>query len=254
MKNNRKIVEIDEERCDGCGNCVISCAEGAIEIIDGKARLIKESYCDGLGACLGECPQGALNIIERTADEFDPEAVEHHLEEKSRTTAQKPEELRMVSGCPSAQMRVLKPAGAAGGSDAPVVAETGTASDLGNWPIQIKLVSPGAPFLKGADLLVVADCAPVAYPGFHRRFVKDKAVLLGCPKLDDAQEYVRKLAAIFEASDIRSVTVVDMEVPCCSAMPAIVRKGMQAAGRDVPVEEVVISIRGGIIKGKENAA
>jgi NAD-dependent dihydropyrimidine dehydrogenase PreA subunit len=254
MKNSRKIVEIDEERCDGCGNCVISCAEGAIQIIEGKARIVKDSYCDGLGACLGECPQGALRIIEREAEEFDPEAVEHYLEERSKIGQEKTEELKMACGCPSSQIRMFNPGAEAKAPDAPSPVEAGEGSDLSHWPIQIRLVPPNAPFLKRADLLVVADCAPVAYPDFHRRFVKNKAILLGCPKFDDVQEYINKFAAIFKTADIRSVTVIDMEVPCCSALPAIVRKGMQASGREIPVEEIVISVQGDLLKPKEHAA
>ncbi len=252
MGKMRKIVEIDEELCDGCGMCAIACAEGALEIREGKARLIKESYCDGLGACLSGCPRGAVQVIEREADEFDPEEVEEHLDRQKAAGMEKPEEFTMACGCPSSQIAVFAPTagsatkGRSGVTDASkeLGAET---SELSHWPIQIRLVPPSAPFLKGADLLVVSDCAPVAYPNFHHRFVGGKTVLLGCPKFDNKDEYVKKFAEIFRTAGIRSVTVVDMEVPCCSALPAIVRKAMSEAGKDIPLEEIVISTRGKIL-------
>ena len=253
MKNKRKVIQIDRERCDGCGMCVISCAEGAIEIIDGKAELVKDSFCDGLGACLGECPQGALKIIEREADEFDPEAVEQHLHQRTEAAFAKPEEFTMACGCPSSNIQMFAPGKEEKASAAPRTTDA-PESQLSHWPIQIRLVPPNAPFLKRAHLLVAADCTPVACPDFHQRFVKGRAVLLGCPKFDNADEYVKKFAEIFKVSDIQSVTVVEMEVPCCSALPAIVRKAMKASGRDVPMNEVVIGVRGDILKGKQNAA
>lgn len=245
----RKIVEINEELCDGCGQCVLSCAEGAIEVIDGKAKIVKDSYCDGLGACLGECPQGALKIIEREADEFDPEAVEEYLKEKEQReeAAAGP----MACGCPSSQIQVFD--AACKEANRPV-GQTGGSSALTHWPVQIRLVPAKAPFLKGAHLLVAADCTPVAYPDFHRDFVQGRVVLLGCPKFDDVNEYVQKFAEIFETANIRSVTVLDMEVPCCSALPAIVKKGMKASGKTIPLEEVTVSIRGEVLKRKQTAA
>jgi Pyruvate/2-oxoacid:ferredoxin oxidoreductase delta subunit len=248
MKAVRKIIEIDEERCDGCGQCVISCAEGAIEIIEGKAKLVKDSYCDGLGACLGECPQGALQVVEREADEFDPEAVEHHLAAKSgaATVSESPSPFQ----CPSGKFHFFeKPT-----TESSAEAAASIPSALSHWPVQVRLVPPGAPFLKEADLLVAADCVPVAYGGFHRDFLQGKVVLLGCPKFDDAAQYVEKFAEIFRTANIKSVTVVDMEVPCCSALPAIVKKGMQEAGKEVPTEEVVISVRGQLLGRKKLAA
>lgn len=254
MKSKRKIVEIDEERCTGCGNCVISCAEGAIEIIDGKARLVSETYCDGLGACLGECPEDALHIIEREADEFDPEAVEDWLKEREeKEKAAKPV---MACGCPSSQIRIFdapRPE-----AHRPMMEKAGTAassaSALSHWPVQIRLVPPNAPFLKNAHVVVAADCTPVAYPDFQRDFVQGKAILLGCPKFDDAKEYVQKFAEIFKTANVRSVTVVDMEVPCCSALPAIVKKGLEAAGKAIPLEEVVVGVQGQVIERRKSAA
>jgi ferredoxin len=239
----RKIVEIDEELCDGCGMCAIACAEGALEIRDGKARLIKESYCDGLGACLSGCPRGAVRVIERDADAFDPDEVEEHLERQKQA---EPEKFTMACGCPSSQVKVFAPKG--GGFPASLEKNEGAgASELSHWPVQIRLVPASAPFLKGADLLVVSDCAPVAYPNFHRRFVGGKAVLLGCPKFDDKQDYLKRFTEIFRTADIHSVTVLDMEVPCCSALPAVVRKAMDDAGKNIPFEEITVSTRGEIL-------
>jgi Pyruvate/2-oxoacid:ferredoxin oxidoreductase delta subunit len=251
MKVVRKILEIDEELCDGCGNCVPSCAEGALEIVDGKARVVADIYCDGLGACLGECPQDALKIVEREADEFDEEAVEAFLAEKK---AAEPKIMPMVSGgCPSARMQTFQkrePA-AAMAQSAAAPAGQGTESALSHWPVQIMLVPPTAPFLKGADLLVLADCAPVAFPTLHQDFLQGKAVMMGCPKFDDAQHYIEKFAQICKVSGIKSITSVVMEVPCCSALPMIVKKGMELSGTPIPMEEVVISTRGKVIERKQ---
>jgi Pyruvate/2-oxoacid:ferredoxin oxidoreductase delta subunit len=249
MKPVRKIIEIDEERCDGCGQCVIACAEGAIEIVDGKAKLVKDSYCDGLGACLGECPQGALRIEERAAEEFDPVAVEHHLEGKEKD--KEPPTTAAPFQCPSSQVHLF--AAACEAANQPAVQEAGS-STLSHWPVQIRLVPANAPFLKGSDLLVAADCTPVAYGSFHRDFLQGRTLLLGCPKFDDVAQYVKKFAEIFKIADIRSVTVLEMEVPCCSALPAIVKKGMEEAGKKIPLEEVVIGVRGNILRHKKLAA
>ena len=254
MRVVRKIIEIDEELCDGCGNCVPSCAEGALEIIDGKARVVADIYCDGLGACLGECPQDALKIIERAADEFDEEAVEEFLAEKKTDETTESKILPMVSGgCPSAQMQTFKTAAAE-----PAVAQPGAASAaqeaesaLSHWPVQIMLVPPTAPFLKGADLLVLADCVPVAFPTLHQDFLQGKAVMMGCPKFDDAQHYIEKFSQICKVSGIKSITAVVMEVPCCSALPMIVKKGMELSGASIPMEEVVISTRGKVLERRQ---
>jgi Fe-S-cluster-containing hydrogenase component 2 len=251
MKVTRKIIQIDEDLCNGCGNCVPSCAEGALEIADGKARVIADIYCDGLGACLGECPTGALTIVERQADEFDEHAVEAKLAEKSRAE-EKTKEHRVLpmaaGGCPSARMMQSfdsrEAVSASGRLGEPVE------SALSHWPVQIMLVPPTAPFLKGADLLVLADCVPVAFPTLHRDFLQGKRVMMGCPKFDDTEAYIDKFAQICKLSGIRSITSVVMEVPCCSALPVIVQKGMDRSGVKIPMEEVVISVRGKILENR----
>ena len=253
MGTARKIVEIDEELCDGCGKCVLECAEGALEIKEGKARLVGESYCDGLGACISGCHKEAVRVIEREAGEFDPKAVEERLE-RLRSAGQKHgEPFSTACGCPSARIETFAGGPISAKEPASERLDAG-GTELSHWPIQIRLIPPDAPFLKGADLLVVADCAPVAYPNFHRKFVGGKAVLLGCPKFDNVQEYVRKFAEIFRAASVRSVTVIDMEVPCCSALPAIVRKGAMEAGMDIPIREIVVTVRGEVLRREKEAA
>jgi ferredoxin len=246
MKIKRKIIQIDEEKCDGCGVCTPSCAEGAIQIVDGKARLIAEKFCDGLGACLGECPQGALQVIEREADDFDEQAVEKHLKEAEQ---EKPPE---VCGCPSARLQTFAPAKNCREANEPVSREP-DASALSHWPIQIRLVPPTAPFLKGADLLVAADCTPMAYPNFHRDFLKGKVVMMGCPKFDEVQAFIQKFADIFKTAGVKSVEVVTMEVPCCQGLPIIVKKGMESAGKKIPLSQTIIGIQGEILRRQKIA-
>jgi NAD-dependent dihydropyrimidine dehydrogenase PreA subunit len=244
MKVTRKIIQIDDERCDGCGNCVISCAEGALKVIDGKAKVISDNLCDGLGACIGECPQDALHIIEREAEEFDEDAVEKHLEFQTATAEQKG---TMPCGCPSTQIQSFAPASGCQEANIPKTLER-SESALSHWPVQIRLIPPTAPFLKGADLLVVADCVPVAFPTLHQDYLAGKAVMVGCPKFDDAKEYVDKFAEIFKTAGVRSVTTLVMEVPCCSGLPGIVKKGMEKAGIQVPFKQVTISTRGEVLE------
>ena len=250
MKVLRKIIEIDEELCDGCGNCVLACAEGAIQIIDGKAKVIADKYCDGLGACIGDCPQDALKIIEREADDFDEEAVEKLLKQQK---TDKKDAAPLACGCPSSIISTFPTAGegSCACANKPIMQAPGQTSGgtscLGHWPVQIKLVPAGAPFLKGADLVIAADCVPVAYPTFHADFLKGNAVMIGCPKFDNAEEYVEKLSQVFKVSGIKSITSVVMEVPCCSAMPIIIKKALEKADVDIPLKEVVISPRGEIL-------
>ena len=243
----RKIIRIDEERCNGCGLCVNGCPEGALQIIGGKAKLVKDQYCDGLGACLGECPEGALTIEERDADEYDEAAVRKHLEQSrvAEAAVNHAAPAKTECGCPGAKMMVLSDPvaseNACGGADA------GPAKfELRQWPVQLTLVPPDAPYFQGADLLLAADCAPFCVPDFHRRFLKGKAAAVGCPKLNDAEFYINKLTKILIASDIKSITVAHIEVPCCSGLIHIATEAVKASGKNVPVTEVTIGIRGAV--------
>jgi NAD-dependent dihydropyrimidine dehydrogenase PreA subunit len=237
MKATRPIIEIDEALCNGCGECVPSCHEGAIQIINGKAKLVAERFCDGLGACLGHCPTGALKVVERPAEGFDEVAVEEHLKTREAVLAGAPAH----AGCPSARIASFahKPAAAAD-DDAP--------SALGHWPVQIRLVPPDAPFLRGADLLVAADCVPVAYRGFHKNLLEGHAVMMGCPKFDDPEPALQRFIDLFRMSGIRSVTVAVMQVPCCQGLPAIVTEAMRRSGESLPVDLVTVSLQGEILR------
>ena len=252
MSVNRKVIQIDEDLCDGCGNCIVNCAEAALELVDGKAKLVADRYCDGLGACLGECPTGALKVVEREADEFDEQAVEHRLEALKHVEQPTAEE-SLPCGCPSTRLQAFRQSTACEAANEPVT-QTTTRSALSHWPVQIRLVPPQAPFLKNAHLLVVSDCAPLAYPTFHRDFLQGRVVLVGCPKFDDAQVYLEKFAEIFKAADIRSVTTVFMEVPCCHGLPMIVKRAMEKAGKTIPMEHVVIGVQGDILKREKLVA
>ena len=244
MKTIRKIIKIDEELCDGCGLCVPDCAEGSLQNVDGKAKLVADNLCDGLGACLGACPTGALQIIEREADDFDEEAVEEFLKNMAETEkTQAP-----VSKCPSAQIHTLTPQTPCQAANKPAMGAPAGSSALGHWPVQIRLIPATAPFLKDADLLIVADCAPVAYPAFHQDFLQGKVVMMGCPKFDDQQSYIDKFADIFRTASIKSINMLIMEVPCCGSMKTIINEALKRAGRDFQVNEHVISVRGELLK------
>ena len=246
MKIMRNIIEIDEEKCTGCGLCVPACAEGAIEIIDGKAKVIKDLLCDGLGACIGDCPEDALHIVTREADAFDEEAVHAHLASREGEEKGAPQPgPRPGGGCPSASLMDFSAPSACQSANVPKDQVSGV-SALSHWPVQIRLIPPTAPFLKGADLLVTADCVPVSYPDLHTTYLKGRKVMLGCPKFDDAQSYIEKFRDIFSVAGVKSVTVLIMEVPCCSGLPSIVKKGMELAGANVPVDVVVIALDGTI--------
>lgn len=220
---NRKIIVIDEEKCNGCGQCVTGCAEGAIALINGKAKLVSEVYCDGLGACIGECPVGALTLVEKEAPEYDQAAVDKHL----ATIGRAPH--AAASACPGA---------------APAMAPT--QSQLGNWPLQLSLMPINAPYLERATLLMAADCTAFAYPDFHRHFVKGKVAIIGCPKLDDAAAYREKLAKIIQANHIEFIHVVYMEVPCCGGLVRLVQQALSDSGCKVPVKLTKIGIGGEI--------
>ncbi len=230
----RKIVKINEEKCNGCGLCIPNCAEGAIQIVDGKAKLVSDKFCDGLGACLGHCPEDAITIIEREAEEFDEKAVE--VQPKPQPKPQ-PE----FTGCPSSrvlQFQVPKPIEKANA--------TPSESTLSQWPIQLKLVPVNAPYFEDADLLIAADCVPFAYANFHQDFLRGKAMVVGCPKLDDIHLYKEKLTAIFKANSIKSLTVPYMEVPCCFGLVKATEDAIEASGKNIPLKKVKIGIRGEI--------
>jgi NAD-dependent dihydropyrimidine dehydrogenase PreA subunit len=231
----RNIVKIDEEKCNGCGDCIDACAEGAIEIIDGKAKLISEIYCDGLGACLGHCPQDAITVEKEECAEFDEEATEKHLAEKSKP---KQEEFT----CPGMASRDL-----AGGTKED---ENDPVFSLTHWPIQLKLVPPSAPFFADANLLLVADCVAFAMSDVHSRFIKDNSVVIGCPKLDDAGYYVDKLSEILRLNKLKSLTVIHMEVPCCFGLVQITKNAIEAANAEMSFEDVTIALDGSVSKSE----
>ena len=208
----RKIVNINENLCNGCGNCIPKCAEGALQIINGKAKIIKETYCDGLGACLGQCPQGAITITEREAEPFDEKEVHEYLKSTKPTSIQ-------------ANSQPQKP----------------------QWPVKLELVPPKAPFFENANLLFAADCAPIALKNFHD-LMPGKSVIIGCPKFNDARSYAQKLTEIFQQNNIASVTVVHMEVPCCTGLKWAVNKALEASGKQIPVKELEVKIGGEIVE------
>jgi NAD-dependent dihydropyrimidine dehydrogenase PreA subunit len=269
----RKVVHIDPDKCNGCGLCVPNCAEGAIQLVDGKARLVADNLCDGLGACLGECPEGAITIEERDADAFDEQTVERHLQAIGREPGPAP-----AGGhehhhghhehhgdhhtghhghghqghghhgggfaCPSSR--------AITHDRAPSAAATSPAgevrSELGHWPVKLQLVPPTAPFFRGKELVVAADCGAVAFGDFHRRFLKDAAVVIQCPKFGEQDFVIPKLAGIMAEGGITGVTVVRMEVPCCGGLSWAVQKALQQSGKsDLPLREVVVGVRGDIV-------
>jgi Pyruvate/2-oxoacid:ferredoxin oxidoreductase delta subunit len=211
----RKIVDINEDLCNGCGNCIPKCAEGALQIVNGKAKVIKETYCDGLGVCLGQCPQGAITITEREADAFNEVEVHEHL--KTKTTPQ--------TTNPQNNQTLQKP----------------------QWPIKLNLVPVKAPFFENADLLFAADCAPVALKNFHE-FIAGKRVIIGCPKFDDARAYAQKLTDIFQQNNLSSVTVVHMEVPCCTGLKWAINKALEDSGKKIPVKEYEVKIGGEVVE------
>lgn len=212
----RNIIEIDEELCDGCGQCIPNCAEGALQIIEGKAKLVKDEYCDGLGACLGHCPTGALKIIQRKAAPFNEEAVHSYLKEKHKI-------YDIENDMPPVQ-----------------------SSALSQWPVQLNLVSAKAPFLRDSDLLVLADCVPVAYPNLHNDLLPGRTVVMGCPKFDDAKGYAVKLGDVLTRNKVNSILVAHMEVPCCSGLNWVVDRAIEVSGKNVPVTRRVFTVKGEI--------
>jgi NAD-dependent dihydropyrimidine dehydrogenase PreA subunit len=295
MKVKRSIIKIDEELCDGCGLCIPACPEGALEIVDGKAKVVKEGFCDGLGACLGECPLGALTIEEKVTEKYDEKGVIAHLKEIAPDRLEDHlrhlrehggvELSRRAGGMPKPEEGTLKPAEgtrqAAEGTSKPsrasqarAVAGAGAArpqcpssrlmqwdrpepvsqvqgrleSQLRQWPIQLHLVSPIAPYFKNADLALIADCIPFSYANFHNDFLEGNGIAIACPKLDDISGYVEKLSQIIKVGDIRSIRVVIMEVPCCSGLVHIAREALKKVGGQMPFEVVVVGIKGELLK------
>ena len=237
----RKIIKIDEEKCTGCGLCVPGCQEGAIRIINGKARLISDVYCDGLGACLGECPEGALSIEEREAGAFDERKVQEHLEQATGKPATTGFNIAPSAGCPGFAHTAFE-------KEAAAVSAAAQSSELAHWPVQLHLVNPAADFFRDKDVVLTADCVAYAAGDFHQRFLKGKSLAIACPKLDEGlDEYIEKVRRLADEAKINTLTVVMMEVPCCRGLMQIARTGLQKAKRKVPLKAVVISIRGEVI-------
>jgi ferredoxin len=269
----RKIINIDEARCNGCGDCIPNCPEGALQIIDGKARLISDLFCDGLGACIGHCPQDAIAVQEREAEPYDEKKVmknivrqgenvikahllhlkDHgergylkealqYLKDNNISLPELGDPAYMHHGCPGSKVMDL------GRSKAKEESRTQKQGDvtsrLAQWPVQIMLIPPSAPFFKGADLLIAADCVPFAYGDFHSDLLKSRALLVGCPKLDDAESYKKKITEIFKSNDINSVACAHMEVPCCFGMVSVVKSAIEASGKDIPFTDITITIKG----------
>jgi len=242
----REIVSIDEERCNGCGLCIPACQEGAIQLIDGKARLVAENLCDGLGACLGHCPQDAIRIERRQAEGFDESAVQQHLAGQAGDPAPVEAPPGTPAGCPSAGFARLgeQPVD----QPAPDADEDGeSASELRQWPVQLRLLPPTAPMLREASLLLAADCVPVAYGDFHRRMLRGRALAIACPKLDDPTGYIEKLTEIIRANNLTELEVVHMEVPCCTGLLRMAAEARRRSGRDVPLVDTVVSVEGQVL-------
>ncbi len=239
----RTIINIDKEKCNGCGICVNACHEGAIAMVDGKAELIRDDYCDGLGNCLPACPTGAISFVEREAAAYDETAVEENIKKKQKTATQHQD---LPCGCPGSQSRALKRNPGAKNEPKPIQTE-GIESQLRQWPVQIKLAPVNAPYFDGANLLIAADCTAYAYANFHNDFIKNKITVIGCPKLDEG-DYSEKLTAILANNDIKSVTVVRMEVPCCGGIQNAAVTALKNSGKMIPWQVVTISTIGEIVK------
>ena len=238
----RKIVKIDEDKCDGCGLCANACAEGAIKIVDGKARLVSEVYCDGLGACIGQCPRDAITIEKRQAAEFSKQATKKHLAEIQKTKTQAPAGQDSAPPCPGIAVQTLQTE--AVGEESP----GNIRSQLSHWPVQLKLVPPNAAYLADADLILAADCVPFAMGDFHNRFLRGRKVVVGCPKLDDADFYVEKLAAILKVNTLQSLTVVHMVVPCCFGLTHIAREAVRLSGARITFQDVTVDLHGNVTR------
>ncbi len=244
----RQVIKIDEELCTGCGDCVPSCEEGAIQIVDGKAKLVGDNLCDGLGACLGDCPEGALTLEERDADEFDEVAVKQHMDKSKIQAHPHAHEHGPGGGCPGARMIQF---------DAPEETETKGADDntgpqpsaLRQWPVQLHLVPPTAPYYKSSDVLLAADCTAFAIGDFHQKHLKGKALAIACPKLDQGSEiYIQKLVSMIDDAEINTLTVMIMEVPCCGGLLEMAKEAASRANRKVPIKQVFVGLKGNILK------
>lgn len=234
----RKIIQIDEENCNGCGACAAACHEGAISIIDGKAKLIRDDYCDGLGDCLPTCPMGAITFVEREAAAYDEKAVSENMQKKIQEN-----ETTLPCGCPSSQSKTIEHSACV---TLPAESISAPQSQLSQWPVQIKLVPVNAPYFNGARLLIAADCTAYAYANFHERFIRNHITLVGCPKLDGT-DYSEKLTEIIRSNDIKSVTIVRMEVPCCGGLETAGKTALQNSGKFIPWQVITISTDGRIL-------
>lgn len=268
-RTKRSIIRIDEAKCTGCGDCIPNCPEGALQVIDGKARLVSDLFCDGLGACIGHCPEDAIAVESREAEEYDerkvmenivkqgPNVIKAHLEHlkehgqsqylKIATDFLKEKSIeippfgKLPCGCPGSKVMDLKKDRDSGQETTPI---SKGVSQLGQWPVQLHLVPVNALYFQNADLVVAADCVPFAYPNFHQDFLKGKAIVIACPKLDDTELYLDKLTQLFVQSSIKSVEIVHMEVPCCFGLLRLVEEALKASGKNIPMKETVISVRG----------
>ncbi len=239
----RNIVKIDERKCNGCGLCVSACVEGAIHMVNGKARLVSDIYCDGLGACLGHCPQGAITIEQRESADFDEHAVKEHLARQTAAATPAPAAAGFV--CPGMRQQNLRQRSV--GVSASDAVSVPAVSELTHWPVQLALISPVAKCLQGADLLLTADCVPFAMGDFHARFLKGRSVVMGCPKLDDSELYVGKLSEILRIAQPKSLTVIHMEVPCCGGLSQIAKLALERSGSKLLAEDITISLHGDVL-------
>ena len=239
----RRIIEIDQDKCNGCGACAAACHEGAIAMVDGKAKLMRDDYCDGLGDCLPACPTGAITFVEREAAAYDEKAVMDNKRSKMQEKMKK-EGMTLPCGCPGSRSRKIEHAEAEGSCAAETSARP--VSRLSQWPVQIKLVPTNAPYFDGAKLLIAADCTAYAYAAFHEDFIKGHITLVGCPKLDGV-DYSEKLGEIIRDNDIKSVTVVRMEVPCCGGLEHAAKTALQKSGKFIPWQVVTVSTDGKIL-------
>jgi ferredoxin len=235
----RKIIKIDETKCTGCGLCIPNCAEGALKIVDGKARLVSDKFCDGLGACLGHCPQEAITIEEREAEDFNQDAVRSYLNEEKNAASNDYLKKNTLT-CPGS--RVIDRRDSASNRES--IKDVRLKSELRQWPIQLKLVPVNAPYLKDSDILIAADCVPFTYANFHSDFLREKTLVMGCPKFDDAKHYIEKLTEILKINNIKSIKLVNMEVPCCFGLQHITEEAIKNSGKILPLRQTVISVHG----------